>query len=116
WGNPAPVHYRSRWVRADAGGILFARVKLGQKVAVGDLLGSVTDPITNLRADIVSPYAGRLIGKAVDQFVHPGFAAFHIGIQTRFDDLGPVPSSKVQQDDDERDDVDPESRDGLEDS
>ena len=116
WGNPVPVHYRSRWVRADAGGILFARVKLGQKVAVGDLLGSVTDPITNLRADIVSPYAGRLIGKAVDQFVHPGFAAFHIGIQTRSDDLGPVPSSKVQQDDDERDDVDPESRDGLEDS
>lgn len=109
------MHYRSRWVRADAGGILFARVKLGQKVAVGDLLGSVTDPITNLRADIVSPYDMRAIeGSGISSCIQ-ALLPF-IGIQTRSDDLGPVPSSKVQQDDDERDDVDPESRDGLEDS
>ena len=118
WGNPAPTHYRSRWVRTDAGGILFARVKLGQKVTVGELLGSVTDPITNLRADIVSPYTGRLIGKAVDQFVHPGFAAFHIGIETRSDDLGPAPpaASAVDGQQDEDEDVDPDSRDSREDS
>ncbi len=115
WGNPVPVHYRSRWVRADAGGILLARVELGQKVAVGDLLGSVTDPITNLRADVVSPYAGRVIGKAVDQFVHPGFAAFHIGIETRSADLDAAPRGEPQ-DEDERGDVDPGSRDSLEDS
>lgn len=118
WGNPAPTHYRSRWVRADAGGILFARVELGQKVAVGDLLGSVTDPITNLRSDIVSPYAGRLIGKAVDQFVHPGFAAFHIGIETRSDELGPLPpdTPAVDRQREENDDEDLDSRDSLEDS
>jgi predicted deacylase len=83
WGNPAPVHYESRWVRADSGGILFGKVSLGDRVHRGELLGTVTDPITNVRADILSPYDGRVIGLAVDQVVLPGFAAFHIGIQPR---------------------------------
>jgi predicted deacylase len=83
WGNPAAVHYVSRWVRADGGGILFGKVSLGQRVREGELLGTVTDPITNVRADILSPYDGRVIGMAVDQVVLPGFAAFHIGIQPR---------------------------------
>ena len=81
WGKRAPVHYASRWVRADGGGILFGKVSLGQRVHAGDLLGTITDPITNVRADILSPYDGYIIGMAVDQVVLPGFAAFHIGIQ-----------------------------------
>ncbi len=81
------MHYQSRWVRADNGGILFGKVQLGESVKKGDLLGSVTDPITNLRADILSPYTGRIIGMAVNQVVLPGFAAFHIGIQTSAEDL-----------------------------
>ena len=119
WGNPVAVHYRSRWVRTDTGGILFGKAELGQQVAEGDLLGSVTDPITNMRADIVSPYDGRVIGKAVDQVVLPGFAAFHIGIETSAEDLyeprALVPA-KDEEEDEERPDVDPESRDSLEDS
>jgi uncharacterized protein len=87
WGNPAPVHYQSRWVRADTGGILLGQVKLGQRVTPGHLLGTVTDPITNMRADIISPHEGRVIGLAVNQVVQPGFAAFHIGIETRADEL-----------------------------
>lgn len=87
WGNPVAVHYQSRWVRSETGGILFGKAELGQQVAEGDLLGSVTDPITNMRADIVSPYDGRVIGKAVDQVVLPGFAAFHFGIETSAEDL-----------------------------
>jgi hypothetical protein len=42
----------------------------------------VTDPITNARTTIKSPYNGRIIGMALDQVVLPGFAAYHIGIQT----------------------------------
>jgi predicted deacylase len=119
WGNPVAVHYQSRWVRSETGGILFGKAELGQQVAEGDLLGSVTDPITNMRADIVSPYDGRVIGKAVDQVVLPGFAAFHIGIETSAEDLyeprALVPA-KDEEEDEERPDVDPESRDSLEDS
>lgn len=82
WNRIAPVYYRSTWVRANQSGILFSKATLGQRVKEGDLLGTVTDPITNARTTIKSPYQGRVIGMALDQVVLPGFAAYHIGIQT----------------------------------
>ncbi len=80
WGTPQPTYYSSLWVRANQGGILFSDIKLGARVRKGDLLGKVTDPITNIRSIIVSPVNGRVIGMAVNQVVLPGFAAYHIGI------------------------------------
>ena len=82
WGNAEPVYYESRWVRADQGGILLSSVSLGQTVSPGELLGTVTDPITNVRVEILSPHTGKVIGMALNQVVLPGFAAYHIGIQT----------------------------------
>lgn len=82
WTRIAPVYYRSAWVRANQSGILFSKATLGQRVKVDDVLGTVTDPITNARTTIKSPYNGRIIGMALDQVVLPGFAAYHIGIQT----------------------------------
>lgn len=81
WGNPEPIYYQSRWVRADHGGILAGEVRLGRRVRPGDLLGTVIDPISNEQNDILSPYQGRVIGMALDQFVMPGYATFHIGIE-----------------------------------
>lgn len=82
WTRIAPVYYRSVWVRANQSGILFSKATLGQRVKEEDILGTVTDPITNARTTIKSPYDGRIIGMALDQVVLPGFAAYHIGIQT----------------------------------
>lgn len=82
WTRIAPVYYRSAWVRANQSGILFSKATLGQRVREDDVLGTVTDPITNARTTIRSPYNGRIIGMALDQVVLPGFAAYHIGIQT----------------------------------
>ncbi len=82
WGDPEPVYYRSSWVRADNGGILLSDVSLGSTVREGDLLGSITDPMSNARTELRSPYSGRIIGMARNQVVMPGFAAFHVGIQT----------------------------------
>lgn len=82
WTRIAPVYYRSAWVRANQSGILFSKAELGQRVREDDVLGTVTDPITNARTTIKSPYNGRIIGMALDQVVLPGFAAYHIGIQT----------------------------------
>jgi predicted deacylase len=81
WGDPEPVYYRSSWVRADNGGILLADVSLGSTVRKGDLLGTITDPMSNQRSELFSPYSGRIIGLARNQVVMPGFAAFHVGIQ-----------------------------------
>ncbi len=80
--DPEPVYYRSSWVRADSGGILLANVRLGSSVREGDLLGTITDPMNNARTELRSPYSGRIIGMARNQVVMPGFAAFHVGIQT----------------------------------
>lgn len=82
WGDPEPVYYRSSWVRANNGGILLSNVSLGSTVRKGDVLGSVTDPMSNVRSELRSPYSGRVIGMARNQVVMPGFAAFHVGIET----------------------------------
>jgi predicted deacylase len=101
WGNPEPVYYESRWVRADQGGILLSSVSLGEKVDPGELLGTVTDPITNVRVEIRSPLAGRVLGMALNQVVLPGFAAYHIGIETSDDgELPPEDSSPESTDED----------------
>jgi predicted deacylase len=75
------VYYRSRWLRVNDGGIFLTQRKLGDAVKVGDVLGTVTDPVTNERGTVIAPFQGRIIGMAVPQVVIPGFAAFHIGVE-----------------------------------
>ena len=82
WGESEPVYYSSSWVRANRGGILLADVVLGSTVREGDLLGTITDPMNNASTRLFSPHSGRIIGMARNQVVMPGFAAFHIGIET----------------------------------
>ncbi|MFU8832366.1 MAG: succinylglutamate desuccinylase/aspartoacylase family protein, partial [Wenzhouxiangella sp.] len=67
WEEPRPIYYRSSWVRADHSGILSSRVTLDEMVEEDDLLGTITDPITNLRVEVRSPFYGRILGKALGQ-------------------------------------------------
>jgi hypothetical protein len=76
------IYQRTRWVRVDDGGIFFTRRKLGEQVSPGDLLGTVTDPVTNESKRVEAPVRGRIIGMALPQVVIPGYAAFHLGIDT----------------------------------
>jgi predicted deacylase len=82
WGDPEPVYYSSTWVRVDHGGILFSDVSLGERVSEGELLGVVTDPISNEQYRIYAPTSGRILGMALNQVVLPGFAAYRIGSET----------------------------------
>jgi len=82
WGDPEPIYYRSTWVRADRGGILLSDVSLGATIEKGELLGTITDPMNNASSAMLASYSGRIIGMARNQVVMPGFAAFHIGIET----------------------------------
>jgi len=81
--SPPELYWSSRWVRVDASGILLANVALGDVVEEGDLLGTVTDPLSNHSNQIVATRSGRVIGMAVDQMVAPGFAAFHVASEIR---------------------------------
>jgi predicted deacylase len=82
WGDPEPVYYASKWVRVDHGGILFSDVALGERVSEGELLGVVTDPISNQQHRVYAPTGGRILGMALNQVVLPGFAAYRIGTVT----------------------------------
>jgi hypothetical protein len=82
WGDPEPVYYASKWVRVDHGGILFSDVALGERVSEGELLGVVTDPISNEQYRLYAPISGRILGMALNQVVLPGFAAYRIGTET----------------------------------
>lgn len=79
WSAPQPVFFESEWIRASQGGILLSEVELNDKVKKGQILGTVTDPISNTGSAIIAPYNGRVLGMAVNQVVHAGFAAFRIG-------------------------------------
>jgi len=81
WRGEQPVYHRSKWERAERGGVLFSEVELGDEVKKDQLLGTVTDPITNIRSEIRATYDGRILGMALPQFVLPGFAAYRIGIE-----------------------------------
>ena len=108
WPNPQPVFYESYWVRSDHGGILLTQVDVGDVVREGTVLGTVTDPITNVRHEVLSPYRGRILGMALNQVVMPGFAAFRVGIQTTEEavqeeaataaDTQPVPAQEARDD------------------
>jgi len=110
------VYQRTRWVRVDDGGIFFTRRRLGETVQAGDLLGTVTDPVSNERKRVEAPARGRIIGMAVPQVVIPGFAAFHLGIdagaaggsEQAAVDAQPKPEDADAVRQDEERDVDPE--------
>jgi uncharacterized protein len=87
WREPQPTYYRSSWVRADNEGILRSSIKPGQSVKVGDLLGTIIDPITNARSEIRSPHNGRVLGMSLNQTMMPGYAAYHIGIRKTEEEL-----------------------------
>jgi predicted deacylase len=96
WTTPQPVYYKTKWVRAEQGGLLFSEVELNDVVKKGQLMGRVTDPITNTSSDIIAPGNGRIVGMAFDQVVSPGFAAYHMGIEAPAKELSnPLPAEQT---------------------
>jgi len=72
---------RSGWIRVPRGngGIFLTERKLGDRVKAGDVLGTVTDPVTDIAHEIRSDRAGIIIGAALPQVVLSGYGVFHIG-------------------------------------
>jgi len=85
--TPQPVFYGSEWVRAESGGILMNKVKLGASVKEGEILAEVIDPISNEVDKVLSPINGTILGRAQNQFVSPGFALFRVGVRHTAEEL-----------------------------
>ena len=69
----------STWVRASKSGILRAKVKLGDMVLKGDVLGYVSDPAVQRDELIEAPLEGIIIGRTNLPLIYEGEALFHIG-------------------------------------
>lgn len=79
--NPVPEPYisrRSTWVRATKSGVLRTVIQIGSKVAVGDLLGIIGDPMGDEETGVYSSDDGIVIGKQNLPLVSEGDAIFHI--------------------------------------
>ena len=68
----------SRWTRADDGGLFSAYKTLGDSVAVGDVLGVVTNPYDGTAVEVTASRAGVIIGRTNISVVNSADALFHI--------------------------------------
>ena len=69
----------SKWVRAPMGGLLRIFKGDGALVREGDLLATVSDPFGETERNVLAPFDGIIVGRAVMPIVNEGDAVFHIG-------------------------------------
>ncbi|SPH22916.1 N-alpha-acetyl-L-2,4-diaminobutyric acid deacetylase [Ascidiaceihabitans donghaensis] len=68
----------SKWLRAPMGGLLRTFKSDGDLVHEGDVMGSVSDPFGEQENDIIAPFDGIIVGRAVLPVVNEGDAVFHL--------------------------------------
>lgn len=68
----------SHWLRANASGLLRSYRKIGDKVAIGEVIGAISDPFGEHETDIVNVTDGILIGRTNLPVVNQGDALFHV--------------------------------------
>ncbi|MCG6657435.1 succinylglutamate desuccinylase/aspartoacylase family protein [Halomonas campisalis] len=78
----AEVANGSSWARAPIDGILRPKVRLGARVAKGEVLGKVADPFGNAEEAVTSMADGIVIGMSRLPLANEGEALFHVA---RFD-------------------------------
>ena len=61
------------------GGVLRVYKADGELVRKGDLMGSVSDPFGEQEMEILAPFDGLIVGRAVMPVVNEGDAVFHLG-------------------------------------
>lgn len=68
----------SKWLRAPMGGLFRSIKSDGDAVHQGDILGMVSDPFGEQERDVVAPFDGIIVGRALLPVVNEGDAVFHL--------------------------------------
>lgn len=68
----------SKWLRAPAGGLLRTFKANGDVVNTDDVMGVVSDPFGDKELEILAPFRGIVVGRAVLPIVNEGDAVFHL--------------------------------------
>lgn len=69
---------RSEWLRAPGAGLITLLADVGDRVAAGSLLATISDPFGETEVELLSPKAGILVGRAHLPLVNEGDALFHL--------------------------------------
>lgn len=77
--SPPQCCSSSKWLRAPMGGLFRGFQADGNPVRKGDVLGSVSDPFGEEETEIIAPFDGVIVGRAVMPVVNEGDAVFHLG-------------------------------------
>ena len=68
----------SKWLRAPIGGLLRTFKADGDLVREGDVMASVSDPFGEQEEELIAPFDGIIVGRAVLPVVNEGDAIFHL--------------------------------------
>lgn len=81
--QPATVYNQTRWLRVPPGaaGMFLTKLKVGDEVRRGDLLGTVVDLFSDKETPINSTDDGLIIGMEKPNIVYTGDALFHLGLE-----------------------------------
>jgi predicted deacylase len=69
---------RTSWVRANMSGTFSLKVKLGDLVRKGNVLGILSDPFGDDREEVRAPFTGVIIGQLNLPLAHEGDALIHL--------------------------------------
>lgn len=75
---PSQYCSSSKWLRASTGGLLRIYRADGDVVKEGDLMAVVADPFGEEEREILAPFSGIIVGRAVMPIVNEGDAIFHL--------------------------------------
>lgn len=81
------IAHSTAWIRAPGSGIFRTLKSLGSRVKRNELLGLISDPVSSLEIEVISPFSGIIIGRSELPLVHEGEAVYHIA---RFEDAKEV--------------------------
>lgn len=77
--NTPPLFCQSsQWIRATQGGLLRTYKSEGDVVDEDDVLAVISDPFGEIEHEILAPFSGIIIGRAVMPVVNEGDAIYHI--------------------------------------
>lgn len=76
--SPPQFCSSSKWLRAPIGGLFRCFRSDGDLVREGETLGSVSDPFGDIESEVVAPFDGIIVGRAMMPVVNEGDAVFHL--------------------------------------
>jgi predicted deacylase len=76
--KPPILARSSNWLRAEQSGIFRATSGLGDRVAKGEVMGFISDPLGGGETSCIAQFAGVIIGRLNLPLVNEGDAIFHV--------------------------------------